>query len=499
MKIDNSLRGSALFVNKIKERLGREKSLFAPLALLIILFSMIHAPIMKKYIYLGTDRSDQRFLEHKFGHRGDNKAYLDSALSLLEFDIEAKFNDKVSIIHRVRNQKRIISFDMPWYAKYALVFYPYHTFRLGYSLTAALLTVFFPQEIFQFHFPRLIFVNILLMIFSLIIIFLILKKLTKNTAVAFIACLFFILDVSNVHNSYAYQAHTMSAVFYLLLPLYLFIISKIITPLKLGVICLLLALSISIVSSAYLVLLAILMGLSIYVSSCYRKDAARILHYSLAVMIGSLIVPAYLLGAEWFFKFKSLGIPSVMEPFRSWFAGDITILQTVPVHLRFMWDLRLFDIFIVPQTLIILFIVVYEKYRLKQFRNPLSNIRGLYDSAKEYVLKNKGYMILYFAIIIITLATAFYTNLPMSRNMTPYTLLGGILLGVFLGKIFVKGGKLVKGLVAVIILLSLLNFYLRLNIIRIPDFPSNNIFFIDESNVRYNNDIEFSKDRKSVV
>ncbi len=471
------------------------------MGLLTLLFILAHTPLLKKEIYLNADYSNaQPFDYEKRGAaRGDYDSYLQSALSLLDFEIEKKFNNKFNLIDAKSQQRYIYNTDMPAYAKYILVFYPYPFFRSGYSIIAACLTAWCPQEIFQYNIHRLLFVNIILIVLSLNLFFLIIRKLTNST-VAFIACLFFIFDVSNTYNSYHYLGHTISALFYLLLAGYLFIRSKQITCFKLAVIYFLLLLSVSVLSSPFLILLAVLFGLLIFISTIRKQNKLQVLKYLFSAGCGLFIFPLYVMGVEKIFKFERLGLPTVLSQLQCWLVSDVNLVKTIPVHLRFMWDLRLFNIFAIPIAVIVLLIIVYQKYYCKKESAELKNMFGHWSSWGNYILINKLKLLLYLAIIMSTLLMVLLFMIPISRAMTPYTVLGGILLGIFLGKEFIRGDKIVKSLVGMVIVLLVINFYIYFNIIMTTEYkPAENILIIDEREKISANTIEFAKNGRCDV
>lgn len=456
--------------------------------LLIIFFLLIHSPLIKRYI--STDGYNGKSFEDRSIAVGDFTYYLHGALSIFDFEIDKKFNDKQYPI--MGQQRRIVETDMPWYAKYVLVFYPNPSFKFGYSLTAALITAPFPDKLFHYHIHRLVFVNIILIILSLALIFLIVKKITDNEIPAVIACLFFIFDVSNAYNSYGYQSHTMSGIFYLFLGYYIFVRSESITPLRLGIIAFLMVFAVF--SSSHIIPLAFLMGLFIYLQTCYRENKTKkILKYTVAGIAGASILPLYILGGEKLFKFKKLGLPDTFAQLKQYRSTVNDLISTYPVHLRFMWDIRLFNVFIVPILAITLFIFFYHRYTTKTRTGMLSFSARIRDS----ITSNRKYYTLFFSIVFSTLVVAFYTQ-PVSRGMTPYTILWGIVLGIFLGKRFASGNNLIKICIGIIPLMLFLNFYLMSNIISLPDNrPSNNILVINENEIVWKNLAIYFKDPTS--
>jgi hypothetical protein len=463
---------------------------------LIVLFILVHLPLCNKYREeLKPYYSGKGFEDRSVFFGADFTYYLDGALSIFDFGIEKKFNDKRQPI--LPQEKRILKTDMAWYAPYILVFYPYPSFKFGYSLTAAFMTGFLPDTWFHYYIHRLMLVNFIIIFLNLILIFLIVGRLTNGYIPTVMACLFFIFDISSAYNSYRYQSHTMSGMFYLLLAYYLFLRSEDMRPLKLGLLSFLLVLSIF--SSSHVVPLALFMGLSIYVWACYRESRSRILKYTLAAIVGSSIIPLYIAGVEKWLHFKSLGLPITFAQLANYRNTVGLLIGTFPLHLRFMWDLRLFNIFIVFILVMALFVAIYTRYR--STNNQGFSCRA--DFIKENRV-NKKYYILFFSVLLSNIVVAFYA-LPISRGMTPYTVLWGILLGIFLGRRFVTGEKVIKALIAVIPLLLFVNFYLsffntnaiferRPSISYQVDYsPSDNIVVINEIAIYEKNTAEFFK------
>lgn len=465
------------------------------IALLVVFYLTVHMPLIKAYKTAGFDTFKGQRLDDRKASIGDYTYYLHGALSIFDFAVEKKFNDKKYPI--IGQQRRITESDMPWYAKYVLIFYPNPSFKFGYSLSAALITAPLPQSLFSYHIHRLIFVNIIFISLTIAVIFLIVKKITDNYAPAVIASLFFIFDVSNAHNSYSYQSHTMSGLFYLLFSYYLFIKNERITPFRLGLIAFLLVFAL--LSSSHVVPLAIFMGLFIYLYACYTgylENKWNVLRYTVAGIIGASIWPLYIMGVEWFFNFKQLGLPTTSAQLENYRDIVNNLIQTYPVHLRFMWDLRLFNIFIIPVLFISLFIIIYQRYSSHSVERQQQKT-SLILAFKERITSKRNYYVLFFTIILATLVTAFYTQ-PISRGMTPYTILYGVLFGIFLGKRFTKGNMLVKALVSFIVFLFFLNFYLIFKVIKLPDNkPSHKLIVVNEDDIISKNAHAFYRENRT--
>ncbi len=478
------------------------KNAYKTAAYLLFIFALsvlAHVPALQKYASIHFNYGSGGAYEDRSKKIGDFTYYLHGTLSIYDFTIEKKFNGKHQPI--IAQKRDIKADDMPWYAPYVLAIYPYPSFKFGYSLTAAVLTLPLPDSIFEQRIPRLAFVNVVLNAACVFLAFLIVRRLTGSSAAAIVSSLFFIFDVSNTHNSYLYQSHTTSGFFYLLLAFFIFIRSSAVSAFKFGLIAFLVVLGV--LSSSHIFPIAFFIGLLMFARLSYKAGRVEIVRYAVAGLIGSAVLPAYIVGVETFFKFQELGLPTLLAQLDNYRSTVGTLIRTYPPHLRMMWDIRLFNIFIVVILLIMAFIVIYRRLALRKVI-PGSNIKFkiLNDTEtltfsfvlfKGWLSQNSNSIIAVISIIAATCAVAFYTQ-PISRAMTPYALLYGLLLGAYLGKKFSENSKLIKIAVLVILGLVVANYYLLLGIVKLPerDVPSK-VFALDENEMIWKNTRGFFK------
>jgi len=297
-------------------QLSSGKNAYKTVAFLLFVFALsvlAHVPALQKYASANFNYDGKGSYEDRAKKVGDFTYYLHGALSIYDFTVEKKFNGKHQPI--IAQSRDIKADDMPWYAPYVLAIYPYPSFKFGYSLTAAVLTLPFPDSLFEHKIPRLAFVNIILNAASACLIFLIVRRLTESSVAAVISSLFFIFDVSNTHNSYIYQSHTTSGIFYLLLAFFIFVRSSSVSVFKFGLIAFLVVLGV--LSSSHIFPIAFFVGLLIFARLSYKAGHRQIAKYAIAGIIGCAILPAYIFGVEAFFRFRELGLPPCWPNWRT--------------------------------------------------------------------------------------------------------------------------------------------------------------------------------------
>lgn len=484
--------------------LGRNNFRIAVYLFFICALSVFaHTPALQKYKSLNFHYDGNGSYEDRAKKVGDFTYYLHGALSIYDFTVEKKFNGKHQPI--IAQSRDIKADDMPWYAPYVLAIYPYPSFKFGYSLTAAVLTLPFPDSLFEHKIPRLAFVNIVLNAVSACLIFLIVRRLTESSIAAVISALFFIFDVSNTHNSYIYQSHTTSGIFYLLLAFFIFIRSSAVSAFKFGLIAFLVVLGV--LSSSHIFPIAFFVGLLMFVRLSYKAGRREMAKYAIAGVIGSAVLPAYIFGVEAFFKFRELGLPTLLAQLENYKGTVGALIRTYPPHLRMMWDIRIFNAFIVVILFVTVLIAVYSRF-LSRRANTEPNVKFkvlndvetltfslvlLKDKTRDWLLRNSSSIIAIVSVVAATAVVALYTQ-PISRAMTPYTLLYGVLLGAYLGRKFISNSKLIKIAISGILVLVVGNYYLLLGIVKLPerDVPAK-VFALDENESFWKNTGEFFK------
>jgi hypothetical protein len=427
----------------------RERTKFV-IILLILITALIHLPVVIKWgITENQEYSRGESFDDYHHIVGDRTFYLAGAISLYEFDIIKKFNDKPQPL--IRPARRIASSDMPWYAKYVLAAYPNPSFKFGYSIIVAVLSGLFPSRLFDHIIPRLTFVNLILLLACLPLIYLILKNFIGSTVGTLVGCSFFIFDAWLAYNNYEYQSHTIAGVFLVLLAYY---ISVKRTSVKARDIFLVFFfLTLSVFTSSHIIPVAAVMGVLIFIFSCLGQAKGKIAKYFFAGIIGTLIIPSYILGVEYFFEFKRLGLPPLFAQLRQYSEVVKIIIEHFPLHIRFIYDIRLYNIFAIPILIMFLYILV---------RQIQINLKG--ENSKDIprggLLSNERMWLLLFLSTVIGMTITAVYNVPVTRSEVPYTVLIGILIGGWFGKRFVLGPKDVKATCIMVMGLLIANFFL---------------------------------------
>jgi hypothetical protein len=417
---------------------------------LILITALIHLPVVIKWgITENLEYSRGKSFDDYHNILGDRTFYLAGAISLYEFDIIKKFNDKPQpIIHPARP---IASSDMPWYAKYVLVAYPNPSFKFGYSVIVAALSGLFPSRLFDHIIPRLTFVNLILLFACLPLIYLILKHFIGSTVGALFGCSFFIFDAWLAYNSYLYQSHTIAGIFLVLLAYY--ITFKKTSVKARDILLVFFFLTLSVFTSSHVIPVAAVMGVLIFIFSCLGQGKAKITKYFLAGIIGTSIIPSYILGVEYFFEFKRLGLPPLFAQLRQYSEVVKSIIEQFPLHIRFIYDIRLYNIFAIPILIMFLYILFRQiQVKLKADKNEEMPERKVF-------LKKRLWLVLFLSTLIGLAITAGH-NVPVTRSEVTYTVFIGILIGAWFGKRFVLGTKDVKFFCIIILGLLFANFYL---------------------------------------
>jgi hypothetical protein len=373
---------------------------------------------------------------HVFGHAGpdptyegagapqttDYAYYVNGAISILQFDIEKKFNDKSQPIIQ-QPPRRIVESDMPRYAKYVLALYPNSSFKFGTSLTMALLTAPFPTSLFVTQIPRLAFTNVILNFGMVLLVFLSVRRLAGSPWPALMAALFVGLDYSLIHNSYAYQSHTTVGLFYFFVAFYLFTAEKISVARFFWIAF---ALGTSAVSSSHVYPQIMVLGILVYLRATWGTSIANWIRCALAGAAGMLIWPIYIVTVEHWFHFERLGIPTFFKQQLAYMGAVESLRDTVPVGLRFMWDLRIFDFF---WPLIILLFCLLLGYVAWRFRPRI---------AYRDFGRGQGGKIAYLGItLVISLLMTAFTSQPVTRAATPDTVLFGLMVGYGFGRLLI--------------------------------------------------------------
>lgn len=425
--------------------------LFA-LFFLIMLYVVTHG-----YFVIAKTVSGE--LEGKQAPHTDATYYLDGALSILQFHAVEKFNDK----HQpIMASKPVSASSLPAGSSVVAALYPAPSFKFGYSLTAAALTGWFDSKLFQLFLPRLVVTNMILGGFILVLIFITLNKFFDNIMIPTAACVFYVLDVWNIHNNYAYQSHTISGVFYTLLAYYLFVRRPFVTKLSYFLIANLLVFSL--LSSSHLVLFSLALGVLIAMWVWFDNPNWQVrMRYVAVGFIGAAVWPAYILFVEYYIGFGQLGIPTYAMQLTNYSGTISTLISTYPLFQRQLWDITLWNPFM-PALVVLLFgslifLATYEKVI-----NGISHtgmISGVVSFIRNGWKKKSTPFIL--AALFFFAGTAFYSN-PIVRAIVPDLLLLDILLGILTGIMLAKLGRASPfiAVIAIAILSSNFLLYTRL-------------------------------------
>ena len=413
-------------------------------------------------------------------HNSDAAFNLAGAETILEMDLLKKFNlAKYPIIAQARP---ITEQDMPSYAKYVLAFYPNPSFKFGYSLTAGLLTAPFSDAFFGRWLNKLLFTNLLCTMGMLALIFLIFYHYTGNYLLSLLPPTLVSLDVFLVHNNYTYHSHTLGGLVLFFLAWWLYLKWPVLTPLKMGVISL--VLSYSAFSSSHHVALgfffgALIVGFELFGPS---RILTKILLFFAAVL-GAALPLIYILGVEHWFHFPQIGMPTFLAQIRNYDDVVKQLAAVFPVRYRFIWDLRLWNIYFIP----IVFLALVTGGILWRRHSGLIALRawfrGLQKSGKwSFIYRSRTILIPVLSFVLGFTLNACIT-LPVSRAMTPYLVCLTLGLGAFLvGQTQGRAGRGLLNAVRLICLgLFLHNYLLNFGFLKVHKaIPENQVFYLDE-------------------
>lgn len=341
----------------------------------------------------------------------DATSYSHAVQSLRDFEIEKKFNNKLTF-YGIR--ERIIERgDMPSYGKYLLAPYAFPTMRLAYAWTGFLFG------------GRLAITNFILILLGGILIYFVVYRLSGQAWTAFLAGLFFFLEPSNAYNAYVYQSHTTCGIFYFLVATSIYLLRG----------ChwsVFFALSLSVFSSTHTAFLAAFF--SLFAIARERK---------LGALAGLLPIPLYVWGVEWWLEFDRLGIPSWWDQNRHYHLAGLYQMGFFPFAHRFLWDARLLNIFALP-------LVVLGIGSFKFFRRPSSAVTT----------------VLLAAAVALPVSAAY--GLPLSRTATPYAVLIALILGYHVAQLFASKSWVAIASGTAMLGLFSINFFHVLGIARLP-------------------------------
>lgn len=204
------------------------------------------------------------------------------------------------------------------------------------------------------------------------------------------------------------------------------------------------ALTWSVFSSTHTFYLCAFLGL---VTLFQRKN---ILYRGLAALLGVLPLPIYIFGVEWLLNFKKAGIPTWWDQNQDYLAAGVFQRGTIDLGARFLWDLRLINVFAVPIAAILIWIIG-ERLTRREWKRI--------DGRAALVLLSAASALIVTAI----------TGLPLTRVLAPYAVLAMVLLGAYLGNVFSEGAPLSRVAVFSTAGLSSLSFLIVLGVVSRPE------------------------------
>ena len=412
----------------------------------------VHAFWLDRYYPPLGPRSGQ---DYEGVHRSvgsDVGYYLDGALSILELEPVLKFNNKREPI--LSKAREIKADDFPSWAKFALALYPYPSFKFGDSLLAALLTLPFPQDLFATRLPRMAFTNYLFNAIIAASIFFFVWSTTGRVWTAMICGAIPTFDYSNIHNSYSYMSHTSGG-----LALFLLALAILVTKswgddrragyFRFGLFAFLL--SFGVFTSSHVIIESALLGVVGWAWVMLRSPTwATRFRMTFCAAVGAILTPAYILGVEAMFNFKSLGLPTYFAQIENYSTTVSMLIATYPLYARQIWDLRLFNPFAayMAAAIVVGAIGIFVTKRFGRHHHGSSMdfapVRGATAILRGWAADPRMLLVLPF---LAGLAVAGIYSQPVSRAMTAHLVMAEILLGMLLGRM-IAANKWLGGIVA---------------------------------------------------
>ena len=349
-------------------------------------------------------------------HYSDSTYYLDGAKSLLQYNYVEKFNNKHQPITK---SSPIAKEDMNEYSSLIAALYPFPSFKYGYSLSAALISLPLGNEIFIKYIPRLAYANFVFGLVILVLLYSILKKSINENA-AIITSLFFIFDTFNINNNYAYQSHTICGIMFNAIAYYIIFNSKYYTNKIILIIGILF--SLSILSSSHNFIFSISSIFLFFLYLIFNKVVNNRLISFLSFTFGLTIFPLYIFSVEKFLNFRKLGINTYLEQNIEYSRIVRQLINSFSIYDRQIWDIRIWNQFIVYIFILILFLFLYDY---------IKNKKNSYNINIKINLNKKEY-IFFTSSLFYLIGTIFYT-FPIARAMVPELLLIDIYLGIIFG------------------------------------------------------------------
>lgn len=421
---------------------------------LILIFALIQAISLYKIAPKeALETGDLNTIQSK---GGDYVYYLNGALSLYQLDPYLKFNNKKQPI---AGSKPVARDGISNTQAYIAILYPFPSFKFGYSLSIAALSLPFNDHIFQKYLPRLSASNFVFSLIAFTFILLTLRGCTKNIYVSLLFTLIYSTDIFSISNNYQYQSHTISGIMYVAIAYYLFFTGN--NQSKINIFTNFFLISLAILSSSHIIPLAVsfavLIGLNLLFQNLSLKEK---FYRGLLSAIGFLALPCYIVLVEKLLNFEALGIPTYFFQIK-WYSIVVDqLVSTYPLLERSIWDFRIWNHYITFMVApLILLPFLYKEELRGLIKGPTCKIFSC------NFLKNKK-LILLIPLVFQLAITSFYSQ-PIIRALVPnliiYSLFLSILYALFIEKIKLK--IFIFSFIFIISLPLLLNlyFYIKLS------------------------------------
>ena len=445
----------------------KNKNITLILTLVFVLLSLHGVYIFSK---------DQKPLEGESIFHGDYTYYVDGAISISQLNPVEKFNNK----HQPIMASRPVAADsIPIWKSWLAIAYPFPSFKFGYSLTAGILTGLISNEYFEQIISRLAFTNLIFNCGILCLVIQITSIYSKNYLYSLFPSIFFILDTYNLHNSYIYQSHTNSGIFFFLLAVFLFLKKHSISKERLFLIANFL--TFSILSSSHIFItsnifcaLMLIWTLKNCVHGYYQYFI-----YCLYFVTGASLWPLYIYLVEYVLNFNEIGLPSYFAQYLNYTNTVTLLINTYPLAMRQIWALKIwnFGIYLVFIYLAILLL-------LKQINDKKLSVKNFFNINLNYNKIN----IIFITFIITIIITSIYSQ-PIIRAMVPNLVLFDVFLGMLFAYAISKSPKLIRySSVIVLFTIYIINFTMygllysrNERFITLPSLnPSSNVFHVTE-------------------
>lgn len=351
------------------------------------------------------------------GMLGDCVSYRDGALSIREFYAIKKFNDKKQPIMGANKTEEK---DFAKWASWLAICFPNPSFKFGYSLISAIVTMPIPYIFFEKIAPLLVFANLVLGLILVIVMYEIIFKLTKSADKSFFGSTLFMFDPFFISTNYQYQSHTLSGLLFSCLAFRIFLASNTYKwkPFLIGICAVF-----SLLCSSHLVVFTITLALGILILELYNQQSLQCkLKYFFSFAMGVVAWPAYILCTEKLLNFKKLGLPLLKDQILSYSGYMKPFFSQTSLFERQIWDLSLANPFI-------------------SYIIGVSFLFFISKSLKFAMPRSIGKRIPEFVFIIPAIAFLVYNfcfSLPVTRAIMPSLFFVYLTIGVLVGDMLAK-------------------------------------------------------------